>query len=216
MRRKKSYKSTIFISILLLLIGTTFGYYGNIWTSRDGNNPSIEPIENKTMPVREEDKSEKTTNISNVSVKDTINEPESITSEQVPRVATDTVMIFERNYLQCGHKTSEKQTATEGIVNLTEEELEIVYPQWEIQSFSSNQVILTADIDEKCLKHYIVREYDGKIGVYYQSTIIENPLKQVVDINVSQLREEDRIKLKNGIFVDSDKALAQLIEDFMS
>ncbi len=216
MRRKKSYKSTIFISILLLLIGVAFGYYGNAWISGSENNPSIEPDENQSIPARDDKKSEKTTNITNVNVEDTINEPEITTNEQEPKVTKDTTMIYVRNYLQCGHKTSENQTATEEIVNLTEEELEMVYPQWEIQSFNSNQVVLTADIDEKCLHHYIVREYDGKIGVYYQSGIIENPLKQVVDINVSQLREEDRIKLKQGILVDSDKALAQLIEDFVS
>ena len=58
---------------------------------------------------------------------------------------------------------------------------------------------------------YILREYEGKIGIF--SSESKTP-QQLLDVYVFTLPEADRIALRSGIRVYSSDALRSLIEDF--
>lgn len=60
---------------------------------------------------------------------------------------------------------------------------------------------------------YIVREYDNMIAVFEEGSDVPSRL---LNINVSTLRKEDRLRFRQGIAVDSLDELAQLEEDFCS
>ncbi|MDR0406062.1 MAG: hypothetical protein LBH54_04600 [Clostridiales bacterium] len=60
---------------------------------------------------------------------------------------------------------------------------------------------------------YVARESGGRIAVFEDGS--DTPLK-VLEIDVSTLRKQDQLRLREGIAVDSLEALAQLEEDFGS
>ncbi len=58
---------------------------------------------------------------------------------------------------------------------------------------------------------FILKEYNGCIAVFTDSGSL---LNEIPDSNFSALPENDKEKLKNGIFVASEAELQSLIEDF--
>ena len=63
-------------------------------------------------------------------------------------------------------------------------------------------------------RHYILREKDGIINVYYINENGEEILYKVTDISTNYLSEEDVKDLKEGIEVIGIQNLNQLLEDF--
>ena len=71
----------------------------------------------------------------------------------------------------------------------------------------------TLDTDEESLPPllgYYAREYRDKIGIFY----VDGSLYQVLDTYVKTLPEADRSLLKEGIYLEDEKALRGLIEDY--
>lgn len=58
---------------------------------------------------------------------------------------------------------------------------------------------------------YIVKEYEGKIGVFLYGE--ESPMR-VYQVPVEQLPEYDVLQLKKGIRIANDEELFQIIEDY--
>lgn len=132
------------------------------------------------------------------------------------KVAVGAVFVFQTKYDVCGHEETETITVPDNLVNCSEEEIRLAYPEWNIESFSRNKVHFFKLIDGKCLKHYVLKEYDGKIGVFYQNPKNNNEIKEIIDVNIQHLRQEDRELLQKGIMVESNEELAQIIEDYSS
>lgn len=63
-------------------------------------------------------------------------------------------------------------------------------------------------------RHYILKEKDGNICVYYINEKKEEILYKVTDISIEYLSEDDVKSLKEGIDVYGLQNLNQLIEDF--
>lgn len=63
-------------------------------------------------------------------------------------------------------------------------------------------------------RHYILKEKDDFINVYYINEDQEEVLYRVTDIGIEYLAEEDTEKLKQGIEVVGLQNLNQLLEDF--
>ena len=63
-------------------------------------------------------------------------------------------------------------------------------------------------------KHYIVKEKDGNIVIYYINEKNEEVLYKVTDISIEYLSKEDIESLKQGIDVFGVQNLNSLIEDF--
>ena len=60
---------------------------------------------------------------------------------------------------------------------------------------------------------YIIKEYDGKIGVYKAEE--KNPF-QVIDVPVYHLPPYDKSELELGILIKDEKELQQKLEDYAS
>ncbi len=72
------------------------------------------------------------------------------------------------------------------------------------------QTKFAANVPEIVQPECIVREYNGKIGVFRGSGDI--PYK-IIDYDVSLLSDYDREELSGGIVMDSDEELRKFIED---
>lgn len=60
---------------------------------------------------------------------------------------------------------------------------------------------------------YIIRSYDGKIGIFKNE---EKSPFQIVDVEVSSLPQTDQLLLATGIHADNPSDLQQIIEDYES
>ncbi|MBO5104503.1 MAG: hypothetical protein J6B74_05505 [Ruminococcus sp.] len=72
------------------------------------------------------------------------------------------------------------------------------------------QTKFAANVPEVVQPECIVREYEGKIGVFRGTG--DRPYK-VIDYDVSLLSDYDREELANGIVMESDEELRKFIED---
>lgn len=72
------------------------------------------------------------------------------------------------------------------------------------------QAKFTANVPEVVQPECIVREYNGKIGIFRGSA--DKPYK-IIEYDVNLLSEYDRHQISEGIIIESDEELRQFIED---
>lgn len=70
--------------------------------------------------------------------------------------------------------------------------------------------ILTAFQNPKQINKYTLKEYQGRIGVFFYN---EKQPRQVLDVVVDELPKKDAEQLKSGFYLKSKEELLQLIED---
>lgn len=75
---------------------------------------------------------------------------------------------------------------------------------------SAKQAKYVATVPEVVQPECIVREYNGKIGIFRGSG--DKPYK-VIDYDVTLLSEYDREQLSTGMIMESDEELRKFIED---
>ena len=93
-------------------------------------------------------------------------------------------------------------TVTETV---TEKEIVYVYAENDILPSAPNP----SEPDEKI---WIVREYRGQIGIFSE----DDALVRTINVYIKTLPETDRILLKEGIRVTSERQLYSIIEDYSS
>lgn len=125
-------------------------------------------------------------------------------------------MVIEKKFTKCGHTSVEIQDLPIELVNMTESDIKNKYTDWEIRSFSSNEVSLFREIEANCNDHFVLKSKEGFLAVYNKVTDDVLNLKEVMDIDISHLPSEDLLELENGINVYGEDALSMLIEDFSS
>lgn len=77
--------------------------------------------------------------------------------------------------------------------------------------FAAIALMMAAILMSNSSSSYVVREYNGKIGIFQQKN---NVLQETLNVRVSDLPILDRQRLLSGIVVQDDEQLSQIIEDF--
>lgn len=123
--------------------------------------------------------------------------------------------IVEKQYFKgCDHIIKNIKEIPEEWTNMTEEEIKAQYPDWTLESFSNNQIIVSQEKEGYCGQHYVVREHEGVLAIY---TLDENGVetwKEDTEIATMYLTEEDLEKVKDGIKAIGDDQLHTILEDF--
>lgn len=131
------------------------------------------------------------------------------------KISPKAKLIIRVLYKQCNHLVEIKEEVNdEGLINLTEEEFQSKYPDWQIQRFSPTEIIIYKEVDDFCDEHYKIKENDGKIAIYKIDKNGKENLEKTTDISISYLTNEDVEKIKNEILVYSKKELNKILEDF--
>lgn len=136
------------------------------------------------------------------------------TSMEEEKTTPNTVLILKKEYTDCGHIISDKASMPEEMVNLTKEEIIKQYPNWNVEGFSKEEIILSRKLDSFCGEHYLLKDEDGYISIY---TVDENGnvnLKQKTYLSIEYLTEIDKINLKEGLMVYGKENLNKLLEDY--
>ncbi len=133
---------------------------------------------------------------------------------QEEKTSPNCSLIIKTYHQKCGHTTSKYSNLPKNLVNLTENEIQENYQEYEIESFASNEVILFQEKDGECGEHYIVKDKDGFITVYQVLEDGSQKELEVTGVSTEYLPDTDQMNMKNGIQVNGKQALNQLIEDF--
>ena len=130
------------------------------------------------------------------------------------KTTPNTVIIFKKKYIDCGHEAISKATIPEEMVNLTKNEVLDKYPEWKVEEFSKKEVVLSKEINGFCRKHFFLIEQNGEINLYSVDKSGNKKFNQKIDIAIEYLPETDRITLRNGIMIYGLENLNKALEDF--
>ncbi|MBR4110965.1 MAG: BofC C-terminal domain-containing protein [Clostridia bacterium] len=202
-------KSTVVFIMLFLFstgisVGMSLSIYDNIINEKEqkiiSKRDSIQDIVIKEIQEEQDQKYE-------------VQEVASTSQEKISPYAKITV---EKYYKQCDHSTIEIYDVPKELVNLTQEELQKRYENWEIKQFSSNDIQLYRQINANCSSHFVLKEKDGYIAVYKVVSNNLDELNMITEIEYASLKEEDKLAVENGIKIYGKEELSSVIEDFSS
>lgn len=150
---------------------------------------------------------------------DKTNNLEIVREENV--ISPNTFIEKEIEYSECGHTIVDTSKANEEIVNKDEKDfreyIKENYPNTKIIAFSSQKIVLKEERNHLCPNHYIVGESEGKIAIFKVNENGEKILDKIFkDYPLSLLKEVDQQKLKDGIVVDNEEELSDVLENFIS
>lgn len=136
------------------------------------------------------------------------------TDSQEEKISPNCLLILKKYYEECNHTINEYVDVSYDLVNGTKDDLQKAYPYWQIEKFSSNQIILYKEFNSNCGQHFVLKEDEGKITVYKINENNEEEVYEKTEISVEYLSETDKNKINEGIRVNGIEELNQLLEDF--
>ncbi len=133
-----------------------------------------------------------------------------------PTTTYDTRLIFKSFYSQCGHTVVERQDIPARMVGVDEHQMHGLYPDWEVEKFGRDEVILYRRREGACPEHYILKVENGYVAIYRTVDEGETEIVEVTDIPVSILRLKDQERLRQGMLLDNIEEVNQYLEDLGS
>ena len=130
------------------------------------------------------------------------------------RVSANAILILKKYYIQCDHTINEYVELPQELVNMTKEQVQAHYPDWEVIGFEKGKVILYKEFDEVCGEHFKLRVENGKVVVYIVDTDGKESLYEKTNISSEYLTETDLINMQDGLEIYGKEELNQIIEDF--
>ncbi len=186
----------IIIVILAIFIGV-FLYKSNDNNENTTNNLNIT---NKIV------KNELNNNVTNdITIKTNTNEE---------KISPSATLTLKKQYTECGHVIKEYKEIPENLVNLTKEELQEKYKEWEIENFTPLDVTLIKQEEGFCGEHYVLRQKEGVIAVYKIDEEGAENLEEMTGISVEYLTENDKMEIEEGIEVYGKEELNSVLENY--
>ena len=191
--------------IAIIIIGIILGIF--IYNNNANNNKQNSIVENEINIVSEKVTDECTEEYQN-------SEKEIETDSQEEKISPNCLLTLKKYYEECNHTINEYVDIPQDLVNGTEEDLKNEYPYWQVEKYSSNDIILYKEFNSNCGQHFVLRENNGKITVYKINENNEEEVYENTEISVEYLSETDKIKISEGIRANGIEELNQLLEDF--
>ena len=201
-------KENVIVAIIAIIV-----LIGAIFTSiaiRNRNQQNKENAERRGIIILNEEVSDECTE---EYIKNVENQTEQ-TSSTEEKISANAILILKKYYTQCEHTINEYVEMPPELVNMTEQEIQKEYPEWELIVFSPNEVILYKEFAERCKEHFILKIESGKIVVY---KILEGGELEIYDkteIGTEYLTETDLINMQDGLEIYGKEELNKILEDF--
>ena len=136
------------------------------------------------------------------------------TNVEQDKISPNCKMILIKHYKGCNHEINEYIKVPERLVNLTKDEFQNEYKDWDIKEFTTEKITLYKEFEGICGEHYILKDEDGKISIY---KILENGKEEIyekTDISIDYLPINDKESIQKGLEVNGREKLNELIESF--
>lgn len=201
-----------FLTSALFVFGISLGSYLAILNEQPINNVNEVEDNNgndKIIPIQD-------VVIRNVQEENNVDKNVIETVVDEVKLSPYAKMVIEKKFTRCGHTSIETIDIPSDLINMTEEEVQAKYENWEIKSFSTKSVSLYREIVANCNDHFVLKDKDGFLAIYEDVTENDMNLKEITDIDISTLPSGDIANLKNGILVYGKDELSGLLEDFGS
>ena len=134
--------------------------------------------------------------------------------EDEEKVSPNCKFALKKYYDECNHFDYKESELPIELVNLTRQEVEDYYENWEVEEFSNNQLVLYQEIDGYCNQHFLIKLDDGIVKIFRYTTNGELSLYKETEVYEEYLPENDAEKLREGIMVYSEGMLSSVLEDF--
>lgn len=206
-------KKIVFYGILIFIFSIGVGFvFSKLWVNQKLSDANLKVVGDELHFLNESNK-----NI--VEAKD--RDEENLISNEVlqasaieEKILPTAEFAMKKVYNECGHFKFEYAELPQELVNLTEEELEAYYKDWEIEEFSPSKIILTKEINSLCDEHFIIKLGEKYVQVFHLEPDGNLVVYETTDISREYLPEEDIKKLEEGIYVFGEGKLNSILEDF--
>ncbi len=201
-----------FLLIIVFIVGLSVGLYTGTNSIENrklsqNNNGNVEPIQDVVIK-KVQGKNEEENNSGEEKIVEVVR-----TEEKISPYAK---LVIKKKFSKCNHTTVSIVDVPKELVNLPRKDLEEKYSGWEIEKFSSDEVILYREIAANCEDHFVLKEKDGNIAIYNETDEDEMNLIEILSVNLGLLSEEDKNNLQEGIKIYGKDELNSLIEDYTS
>ncbi|HIW48104.1 MAG TPA: BofC C-terminal domain-containing protein [Firmicutes bacterium] len=131
-------------------------------------------------------------------------------------ITPSTKMVYEYYYPEDGVTERAEEAPAYFLVGLTREDMQLLYPHWELSTFSANEVVLRRTVAGPSHERYIVGIKDGYVAVFYADEQNGVSLKEQTRVPVSSLDPAEQQRLREGIEVVGQEALHEILQDYGS
>lgn len=83
------------------------------------------------------------------------------------KVSFNSSFAIKKYYDECGHYEINYSELPNELINLTKTEVENLFPEWEVEEFSSNGVMLAKRETNICNEHYVLKMNDDEVDVFH-------------------------------------------------
>ena len=132
------------------------------------------------------------------------------------KITPSTKLVYEYYYPITGEKETKEETAPYFMVDLTFDDLQKYYSDWQVTYFSADKVVMQKKVYDEKGQKYIIGEKDGKLTVFWETDKDGEIIKEVTDIYVSSLPAEEQEKIRKGIEVIGEESLINILQDYGS
>lgn len=129
------------------------------------------------------------------------------------KISPNCSFTLKKYYKTNNHLITDQELLPKDIVNKTKEQLQELYPDWEIEKFSSNDVVLYKEFDGECDEDFVLREKDGYIVIFQKTDKGEEEYMETT-IPTEYLTKVDKSSIQNGLEVFGKEDLNKILEDF--
>ena len=130
------------------------------------------------------------------------------------KISANAQLILKKYYQNCEHTINEYVEMPSELVNMTEEEVQAEYLDWDVIGFDTRKVTLYKEFEGDCGEHFKLKVEDGKIVIYIVNSDGSESIYEKTNISSEYLTETDLINMQDGLEIYSKEELNQIIEDF--
>ena len=145
-----------------------------------------------------------------------VQEETRVVNSTEDKIASNSILILKKDYKECGHTINEYVDMLPELVNMTQDEVEEEFKEWDLIGFSSQEVTLLKEINENCGEHFSLKEENGKVVIYKTSEDGTEQVYEKTEISTEFLPETDLMQMQSeeGIKVYGLEELNKILEDF--
>ncbi len=133
------------------------------------------------------------------------------------RMTESTEVEYKVTYGKCGHlETDVAPVPTRVMVGLTLEDFARLFPDWQVESFTAQRVVLKRRIESLCPDdgaNRFITIRNGMVVVFYGTgKKPDAPLMLETAVDARELSAQDRERLEAGVVVSSDQEVFDWLE----
>ena len=138
----------------------------------------------------------------------------TVVSSAEEKVSANAELILKKYYTKCDHTINEYVELPQELVNLTKEQVQEKYKDWQVIGFEKGKVTLYKEFDDVCGEHFKLKIENGKVVVYTVNNDETETLYEKTNISSEYLTETDLLNMQDGLEIYGKEELNQVIEDF--